>query len=216
MKLCGKPMPKAKNGVDRGVCTRIKGHAFGNHGNRTCTVCGDPLSSLNAKPSVADKGCGMCRVCNSQWHRARLGLIERNNQRLGAFHKFPCGCSGVLPEKREHANMFVVRASKTGSFGCRVSSIIYGSQASAKRDGHLPIPKDTPHYVIRAMMSEPNCWLCDEAMCWAWAIPLGVRQPHLHHDHDTGEIHGFTHPVCNPRAMQREIERLKGLLRKSA
>jgi len=35
------------------------------------------------------------------------------------------------------------------------------------------------------------------------------KTPHLHHDHETGEIFGFTHPVCNPHALQDEIDELR-------
>jgi hypothetical protein len=56
------------------------------------------------------------------------------------------------------------------------------------------------------MMEEPNCERCGEALKWEFGVG---KTPHLHHNHETGEIYGFTHPVCNPQAMEQEIERLR-------
>lgn len=208
MKICGEPMPRAKNGADRGSCTRPYGHGFNQHGSGTCTDCGVVLTTKNSKASVATKGSGKCRVCLTKWAQERRGMKPRNYQKPGSTHTFPCGCSGVLPERPEDANKFATRATGTGAFGCRAASIIYGSQASARRDGNKPIPLDTPHSVIRKLMNEPNCERCGEPLVWNFAP--GKKAPHLHHNHDTGEIYGFTHPVCNPRALEREIARLRG------
>lgn len=60
--LCGKPISKAKNGADRGACTKVKGHV-GTHGSETCSDCGQLLVLENARPSVVKKGCGDCRRC---------------------------------------------------------------------------------------------------------------------------------------------------------
>lgn len=38
-------------------------------------------------------------------------------------------------------------------------------------------------------------------------------KPHLHHDHETGKIYGFTHPVCNPYAERKMIIRLRKEIR---
>jgi hypothetical protein len=48
-----------------------------------------------------------------------------------------------------------------------------------------------------------------------WAFERG-KTPHLHHDHNTGKLFGFTHNHCNPRALEDEIERLKKELDKSS
>lgn len=217
MMLCGRPMPKARNGNGRGVCSLPYNHIGSNiagglnHGNGTCPDCGVKLTLLNAKPSAISKGSGKCRICLTMWTRNRRGGKEKNTQKPGKSHTFPCGCSGTLPMAWGAANEFAIRASSTGSFGCRVSSILSGSQATAKRDGYTPIPLNTPHTVIRNMMADPNCERCGKPLFWS--ITLGSRPPHLHHNHETGEIYGFTHPKCNPQALEQEIERLKGLLK---
>jgi hypothetical protein len=92
-----------------------------------------------------------------------------------------------------------------------VASILYGSQVSAKRDGNEPIPLNTPHSVIRNLMDETDCERCGELLDWSAVAIAGAKAPHLHHNHFTGEPHGFTHPKCNPLAMEREIEKFHSL-----
>jgi hypothetical protein len=48
--ICGKPVKPAKNGVDRGLCTRPAGHT-GKHSSMTCIECGIALTKKNAPPS---------------------------------------------------------------------------------------------------------------------------------------------------------------------
>ena len=219
MSLCGKPMPKAKSGAARGKCTRSPQHT-GRHGNNSCVGCAAPsefgvyCSNCNAKRHkeyVIDGGKDYFDR-RRDLTRKRLGQHPRNTQKAGKIHTFPCGCSGVLPP-RGKSNNFAYGIGH--SFSCRVSRILNGSRQIAKRDGYKPIPDTTPHLIIRKMMEEPDCALCGESMALAWAIPLGCRAPHLHHNHETGEPLGFTHPVCNPRAMENEIDRLKTLLKKN-
>jgi hypothetical protein len=216
--LCGKPMPKAKNGAERGTCTIPREISHSRHGNGTCCNCGNVLTSENSSPSLTSKGrkSGRCRPCNTTYERDRQGYTSENYQHPGQKHTFStCGCTGILPVRKDCSNEFAVRMkTKRGGFGCRVTQILNGSQACARRGGYKPVPRNTPHSVIRAMMANPYCERCGEVL--RWSVILGCRAPHLHHDHETGEPLGFTHPVCNPPAMAREIERLKGLLRKSA
>ena len=201
MKLCGKPVPKSKNGTDRGLCTRPLKH-MGAHTSGLCIICG-----VNLIPA------GRCRECKNEYHRdlSRIsrGSQPRNRQEPCAAHRFPCGCSGVLPRHGER-NMFAV---STGSvFICRILAILNMSQHAAKRGGHKPIPKPIPHAVIRKMMDDPNCERCGQPLVWEFGMG---KTPHLHHNHETGEPLGFTHPVCNPQAMENEIDRLKALLKKN-
>jgi hypothetical protein len=65
---------------------------------------------------------------------------------------------------------------------------------------------ETPHSVIRAMMEEPNCVLCSLPLTWEFGMG---KTPHLHHNHVTGEIYGFTHARCNAHDLMREIDRLR-------
>lgn len=202
--MCGEPMPLAKNGTSRGICSRESGHRpF--HGNGTCSGCGVVLDSQNSSKSTIAKGSGKCGECKTVWARNRYGSKPRNIQHPGEHHVFPCGCSGVLPDTWGGANKFATRATNTGGFGCRVASILYGSQVSAKRDGNEPIPLNTPHSVIRNLMDETDCERCGELLDWSAVAIAGAKAPHLHHNHFTGEPHGFTHPKCNPLAMEREI-----------
>lgn len=137
--------------------------------------------------------------------------------KLGQYHKFPCGCDGILPENFEEPNKFArIKANKLARiinkrhFGCRVSYILLQSQLDAKKGKYAPIPLDTPHSVIRKMMEEPNCERCNEPLDWIFGRG---KTPHLHHNHSTGEVYGFVHSHCNHHAVDKEIQRLKSLIR---
>jgi hypothetical protein len=55
-------------------------------------------------------------------------------------------------------------------------------------------------------MDKKLCWRCKQPLEWAFTVG---KTPHLHHNHKTGEIYGFTHPRCNPNALEHEIDELK-------
>ena len=205
MKKCNKPMPKAKNGKSRGRCNRTNNHSAA-CGNRTCPDCGDLLNLENSTPSTlagVNKS-GTCLKCANSRRQRMYGRKSINTQRPRKKHAFPCGCSGYLTAFGG-ANKFSINHG-TRNFGCRVSYMLLGSRKAAKLHGYTPIDPKTPHLVIRKMMEEKNCERCNEPLKWEFGYG---KTPHLHHDHDTGEIYGFTHPWCNPRALQREIDILK-------
>jgi hypothetical protein len=199
-------MPKATNGADRGTCTIRKGHAR-HHRNGTCSDCGVPLTGENTSPRIHARGSGTCRKCsNASWTRPRaFGFKARNSQKPEEQHTFPvCGCTGILPPTQQ-SNMFAKISSHKGH-ACRVACILSQSRIYAARDGYTPIARDTPHSVIRKLMEEPNCWRCNQPLNWD---ELGNgKTPHLHHNHVTGEIYGFTCPTCNPGAEEAAYDRL--------
>jgi len=204
MQKCGKPIGLAKNGVDRGVCNRPAGHKGRNHGNGTCNMCGEKLTSKNASPSVVKYGSGTCRICITENNRNEHGHNAMNRQTPGKLHTFPCGCSGTLPKQGE-SSAFVVWFSP--SYSCRVSRILRSSAREAREGGHVSINQDTPHSVIRQMMLNTECTVCGEKLDWT---RLGYgKTPHLDHDHATGTILGFTHPKCNPLALQIRVRKLE-------
>jgi NAD-dependent SIR2 family protein deacetylase len=207
-KLCGKPMPKAKNGADRGICTVVNLHS--RCGNNTCPHCGVTLTENNHWSSQVYKGrrSGMCKSCKLNFQRIKNGSIPKNYQFLGKKHIFPCGCAALLPRTKRSTKYVVYTGS---GFVCRISTILKASKASARKRGHTAIPINTSHTAIRELMNNRKCERCARAM--SWTIGDVLTTPHLHHDHETGEIYGFTHPKCNPLAMQREIIRLKKLLK---
>jgi hypothetical protein len=191
--LCGKPMPLAKNGNSRGFCTRPKSHR-GRHGSGTCQGCGSSLAH----------GSGLCRKCSTIYSRNWGGYAPRNHQHPNTHHKFPCGCEGILPEKGR-VNKFAYRVSHASA--CRVLSILGHTRHAADQHGYKPIDAATPHSVIRALMDEPLCERCRGPLDWT---NLGAgKTPHLHHNHETGEIYGFTHSRCNSRAMEDTIDKLR-------
>jgi hypothetical protein len=191
---CGKPMPAASNGNDRGTCTRLPKHG-GGHSNRTCYACGAKLA-----PNEKSGDCNKCHNDRAKQRRNR----PMNYQHAGEHYIFRCGCSGILPVDKKESNKFASQGNK-GWF-CRVSKILGASQRDAKRGGYVPIDVNTPHATIRQMMEEP-CVHCGEALDWT---QLGRgKTPHLDHDHETGEVNGFSHQTCNPRALKIVIEKLK-------
>ena len=168
-----------------------------------CPKCSTSLTPATAFPSVIRKG-GFCRQCHTVRARLKGGFRELNRQRPGASHTFTCGCTGVLPEKRQY-NIFAVWTGH--AFSCRVARILSQSRNDGRKRGYVPIDPNTPHWAIRKMMQAPICERFGEALFWD-DLRIGST-PHLHHSHTTGEAYGFTHPHCNPHAMEREIERLK-------
>ncbi|MFZ0885778.1 MAG: hypothetical protein WAN14_20415 [Candidatus Acidiferrales bacterium] len=207
--LCGKPMPKAKNGADRGFCTRFYPHTS-SHGNNTCCRCGVQINAKNSSPGVAKHRSGWCRICTRDYQRNVVGKKPMNWQKPQSSHTFPCGCSGILP-KRGSSNKFAIYANSASVFACRLNRILFSSQDTARNGKYKPIPKSTPHSVIRKMMDNPNCVRCHRPLSWD-VLGLG-KTPHLHHNHNTGEIYGFTHVECNPQALEQEINRLKNYIR---
>lgn len=172
-----------------------------------CKKCGDPLSPGTCSPSRL--GRGPCRKCHTIWTRAQYGHQPAIRQVLGEPFAFPCGCAGVLPKQLGIPTKFVKPVKISGvenRFECRVFRILMSSKHQAEKLGFAPIPYETPHTIIRALMEDPNCERCGKPLAWEFGR---CKTPHLHHDHGTGEIYGFTHPICNPRAMQIEIERLR-------
>jgi hypothetical protein len=204
---CKKKMPLSKSGNERGFCARRLGHSY-RCGNGTCFRCGVKLTKQNACPSVVKMGCGGCRQCAAEMHREHGGCNPRNLQVPGNIHTFPCGCSGTLLISRTSDRFACAspgRKSRTTQFSCRVAGILSASRRSAKKYGYEPIDPSTPHPVIRQMM-EKNCVLCGEPLKWEFGLG---KTPHLHHDHDNGEIFGFAHAKCNPQAGAKEVFRLK-------
>lgn len=192
---------------------RRKGHS-GPHGNPTCPNCGIRLSIKTASRGVIKIGHGACRNCLGDTQRIRLGQKRFVYQKAGEWHRFPCGCAGILPTEG-HSNKFARRQRRLGHLGlpttCRVSHILRSSTYDAKKRGHRPIPRATPHSTIRKMMEEPNCERCKRPLVWVFGRH---KTPHLHHNHRTGEPQGFTHPMCNPQALEIEIDTLRDEIRR--
>ena len=157
------------------------------------------FTKTNSCASVRRNKGGLCRVCAKERARQVYGHKPKNSQVAGKRHTFPCGCSGVLPLKGQ-SNLFCYRGM------CRISKILWSNLKIAERCGYKPMDVNTPHTLIRKMMKKTNCERCGKPLKW---ILRRGKTPHLHHNHTTGEIYGFTHHHCNPRALEDEIERLQ-------
>ena len=209
MKLCGASCSKTKNGKSRGYCSAPLGHG-GRHTSSCCLSCGVICTDKNTSPyRLTGKGCLLCRSCATTRSQKQRGHDPRNVQRFGGRHEFPCGCIGILPKQRGESNLFAVSAGK--AWMCRVSGILNAQKQAAKRGGYRPVNKGIPHSVIRTMMENKFCERCRKPLKWVFGL---YKTPHLHHSHRTGAPLGFAHPLCNMRAVDDEIARLKRRLRK--
>lgn len=201
MRKCNKRL-LAVNGNSRGRCERGVRHR-GRCANRRCWRCGIGLTKKTAAPSIIRLGCGLCSRCNTEHKRFNGGHGSRNFQTARHFHRFPCGCSGILPSSGK-SNVF---AYWCGKFRCRVSIILLrSSRSSSKKRGYKSIDATTSHSLIRKLMKEKNCVLCQQPL--KWKLGLNVT-PHLHHNHGTGRIIGFAHPVCNWTNLKRRVLELE-------
>src|SRR6266851_7348193 len=201
MKKCGKAVKTAKNGVNRGKCTLLARHSGGDHVNSTCLSCGRRTQR---------KTDGRCRECYNESRRQKQHQKHSNKpmnfQMSGSSHTFPrCGCSGILPARRSESNLFT-RSVGGRSWQCRVGMILLNSRRDAVKWAYVPIDINTSHSVIRKLMEIKICWRCKQPLEWVFG---SGKTPHLHHDHKTGEIYGFTHPRCNLQALEHEIGELK-------
>lgn len=136
-------------------------------------------------------------------------MTKYGKQKAGERFTFLCGCSGVLP--RLGLNNWFAGFNGKG-FICRVARILSKSQYVAKKLKYQPIAVDTSHAAVRAMMLKPNCERCHQPLDWNDNFVPG-QIPHLHHNHHTGEIYGFTHHRCNAKALEQEIDSLREELR---
>jgi hypothetical protein len=227
MKKCGEPVKAAQNGASRGVCTRPAVHT-GLHSNKTCSVCGVILTTENTHRHSQSTKRAMCKECKNKcanaWYykdhnknlkkdkarRRKNGQRPRIVPNAGNSYTFSCGCSGVLPSTRGKSNKFARWNSHTWT--CRVKGILQASvnAAAASRDGYVSINPKTPHSVIRELMKADSCWRCKRPL--KWSLGMG-KTPHLHHNHWTGELYGFTHSRCNPKALEHENDELRERIR---
>ena len=204
--ICGNPIGLAKRtGADRGTCIRKKGHR-GCHGSGTCAHCGATL--FKKDNSLASQPHGLCTPCSTLNMRAfrgprRLIIV----QEPGIWYTFDaCGCSGFLPSKGQ-SNRFASLISTNGiGWTCRVDRTLRSSQRKASEAGYKSMDPNIPHSVIRAMMEKPLCWRCKQSLDWTFG---NIKTPHLHHNHETGEIYGYTHNRCNRNMLEDENKELR-------
>jgi hypothetical protein len=170
------------------------------HKRLVCRYCQKPWNETRGR--YPRQAC--CKDCYINHEYPKRGHPPRHKQKPNIVHCFPkCGCCGLLPNSGQ-ANQFVIW--QHNKWICRVSSILKGIRFESQYKGYAPIDSRIPHSVIRKMMTEPNCVLCHQPL--AWKVGRG-KTPHLHHNHQTGAIYGFTHHRCNPNALEQEVDRLK-------
>lgn len=147
-----------------------------------------------------------CRPCRTFWATQHPSYHHQPREKLTpeTYHAFSCGCAGMLP-KRKTSNQLVIWSGS--GFMCRISMILSNSLKTSARGNYAPISSKTPHPGIRRLMRNPVCVRCNGPL--KWDCFSRATTPHLHHNHETGEIYGFTHPHCNPRALEQENDRLR-------
>lgn len=162
---------------------------------KTCVRC--EVAPCMIKRSI-------CAECLGKWRRQRYGQKPINSQTPGSIHTFPCGCSGILPKEKGRGNNKFARVARGRGWYCRVARIL--TESTSKRGGYNPIDPKISHSVIRKLMEEKTCWRCKQPLKWVFGAG---KTPHLHHNHDTGEVYGFTHSRCNPNALEHEVDELR-------
>jgi len=70
------------------------------------------------------------------------------------------------------------------------SGILSVARGAAHRRNYAA-PQITPEDLVRLMSKSDECVMCGSGLVWT------KPRPHLHHDHKTGEVKGFSHPNCN-------------------
>ena len=149
----------------------------------------------------------------------------------GQLWTFKCGHSGILPPRGESNKAILWWNSKSSSSGgnhlCRPcqlvqdrrrkkhTSALFGfiwakrllrSQKAAARYGKYASPNISAAQIVE-LKNTPGlkCCICLTGEGLKWVKSARLTNAHLHHNHDTGEVYGFAHALCN---------RLMGLLNK--
>ena len=79
--------------------------------------------------------------------------------------------------------------------------MVYYSKKTARKYGYKPA-QITPEKLLALYDSSDVCVICNEQ------FDADIT-PHLHHDHDTGKVHGYAHGMCNKAEGQFGVLTLK-------
>jgi Recombination endonuclease VII len=71
--------------------------------------------------------------------------------------------------------------------------LLGGLQRKARKSGHFAA-KSSPEEIVR-LSKETECSACGEPL--DWNKKGASNTPHLHHNHENGDVLGFIHPTCN-------------------
>lgn len=87
--------------------------------------------------------------------------------------------------------------------------VISTSKRKARKHKHQSA-SITPEQLVSLRVSSTHCCDgCGKKLDW-FAVGT-TRKPHLHHDHKTGKVHGFSAPWCNRSEgfIRRDLEEMK-------
>lgn len=193
-----------------GSCDKLKNHA-GGHSNNRCTICGIVRTKRNTFLCRIVKRGSWCKKCTKdRRHKLHPEIRSINFQRLGKRHIFPCGCSVILPkEYKSNKDVVACTGGIKNYFRCRITNVL-GVTIRTSEVKNYAGPKLMSHIILRKMMNQP-CVFCGEFLDW---IILGRgKTPCLDHDHESGKINGFAHPVCNSFGLRRVNKKLLSTIR---
>lgn len=145
-----------------------------------------------------------------------MTLIQVANQP----HTFRCGHSGTLPAFGQSNEFAKARSTKTtppeayeAGWKCRIcwnakksqqlqergawwAKMILRDQGRAAKKRNWTPPNISPEELIKLQRRSRWCSVCGDEL--DWTIKKGhLEQPHLRHDHKSGEVYGFAHCKCN-------------------
>ncbi len=120
-------------------------------------------------------------VKRNKWNKILCG---HNNPK---YQCGDCGTGGCEHGRRRPSRCRICKPLNWAKY------ILQGLNRKAKKKGHVQA-NGTPEEVVR-LSSTPDCYACWMPLNWSGQGP--TETPHLHHNHENGEILGFVHPVCN-------------------
>lgn len=115
----------------------------------------------------------LCDLCNGR------GICIHKRQKQ---HCKDCGTMVYCEHKKSRNHCFICAPYLWAS------SILRSARKSAKQRRYEP-PNISVDDLVSLYYEAEICWLCGGS--------LDLTSPHLHHDHKTGQVHGFTHQLCN-------------------
>jgi hypothetical protein len=164
-----------EHGIARSFCKKCKGSQICKHKNNKhkCRKCSGSQVCEHNNIQYNCLDCNGKGICKHGKHKGHCRKCNTNNYCEHSKHRTHCMiCS---PLSAAVARLCV-------------------SRADAKRGGFVP-PNISASKLVSLVQASKRCFGCNGLL--DWNNKESRRRPHLHHDHITGEVHGFCHPTCN-------------------
>lgn len=173
---------------------------------RNCLPCGGSIFCIHKIDKAYCKQCGGSRICEHNTQRRRCRLCSPKNYCVHDRWHYSCTkCKGKGVCEHNKPKSICVDCKGAGICehnlqrrGCRVCDplacakrVLLCAKRTAKDRNHKA-PKISPQEYLLLKEKSANCFACASPLDWTSSI-----RPHLHHSHETGEVFGFCHGICN-------------------